>query len=84
MAIPGKVDIHQALPMYWRPSDSIRPQVTVGGWTPRPRKLSAASASMVVATTMLASTMIEPVTLGRMCLNMIFRPDCPSALAAMM
>src|SRR5690606_18620372 len=43
MATPGKTAIHQACSMNPRPSESIRPQDGLGAWTPRPRKLSAAS-----------------------------------------
>ena len=46
MATPGKMDSHQAVCRYCRPCDTIRPQLTSGGWIPMPRKLSEDSASM--------------------------------------
>ena len=60
---------HSATPIYWRPSASIVPQLGIEGGTPTPRKLSEASATMLLATEKLAMTMIGLQMFGRMCWN---------------
>ena len=60
---------HSATPMYWRPSASIVPQLGTEGGTPTPRKLSEASATILLATEKLAMTMIGLQMFGRMCWN---------------
>ena len=58
---------HSASPMYCRPSASIVPQLGTDGGTPTPRKLSDASAMMLLATEKLAMTMIGLQIFGRIC-----------------
>ena len=37
IAIPGKIEIHQAVPMKFLPSEISVPHSAVGGCAPRPR-----------------------------------------------
>ena len=68
MAMPGKAVIHQALLMYCRPSASIKPQVTVGGLTPKPREAERGFGQNGDADLDgPRGTMAEETTLGRMC-----------------
>ena len=46
MASPGSDEIHHAIAILSRPSESMDPQAGVGGGTPAPRKLRAASSRM--------------------------------------
>src|SRR5690606_28979169 len=46
---PGNTPSHHAWRMKERPSASMRPQLGSGGWVPRTKKLSAASARMANA-----------------------------------
>ena len=46
MANPGITTIHPAVVMYWRPDANMSPQDDSGGWSPKPRKLSADSVRM--------------------------------------
>ena len=54
----------------------------MGGWTPKPRNESAASARMAAATTSVALTMIGPMVFGMMCRRMMRVSPEPDALAA--
>ena len=48
------------------PSRMMLPQLALGGWVPRPRKLKVASRRTAVATHKVSTTTIEPAMLGRM------------------
>jgi hypothetical protein len=61
---------------------SMPPQAGAGGGTPKPRKLSAASARMALPRPSVAMTMIGATTLGRMWRSTTRRCPAPSARAA--
>ena len=65
MASPGNSAIHHSSAIYSRPSATMRPQVGMLDGTPSPKKLSDASKMIIFATSSVAITMIEAVTLGR-------------------
>ena len=46
IATPGKIESHHAVCRYCLPCETMRPQLTSGGWIPMPRKLRDDSASM--------------------------------------
>jgi hypothetical protein len=60
----------------------MEPQLAVGGRTPKPKKLSALSAMIMRATMSVASAMMGPAMLGRMCRTRMRACDTPSARAA--
>ena len=60
------------------------PQEGTGGWTPTPRKLTAASARIARGSVMLARITMSAATLGRMCRHMMRESLAPMALAASM
>src|SRR2546429_167774 len=64
-AAPGNAASHHATYRKSRLSDSMLPQAGVGGCTPNPRKLIAASATMKDENWRLATTMMEGTTFGR-------------------
>src|SRR5207244_2545115 len=66
-AAPGNAASHHATYRKSRLSDSMLPQAGVGGCTPNPRKLIAASATMKDENWRLATTMMEGTTFGRTC-----------------
>ena len=70
IAIPGKVESHQALRSASRPSKTIWPQLGVGGGTPSPRKLREASARMIPPIRSVAATMMTVSVFGMRCLQM--------------
>src|SRR5512140_3095562 len=55
-APPGATDSHHALSRYSRPSAMSAPHDGAGGGTPRPRKPSAASNTMMLVASTVAST----------------------------
>ncbi len=59
----------------------MRPQLGVGGGTPSPRKLRAASSSSVPEVPSAAITMMIGSTLGRMCRAISWPEGAPSARA---
>ncbi len=63
-------------------SESILPHAGVGGCTPIPRKLSAASTIIAVPTFIVAKTIIGAIALGKICFVIILVLLAPSALAA--
>jgi hypothetical protein len=65
-----------------RASLSMFPQLAAGGGTPRPRKLSVASASTTPAMPMAACTMSGCRIFGRMCRVKMRKSEAPSARAA--
>ena len=63
-------------------SISMLPQVGIGGWTPRPKKLSDDSRMIALPTASVAPTTIGPITLGRMCRPIMRTLPAPIARAA--
>ena len=63
-------------------SEIIRPQLGSGGWTPSPRKESAASSRMACAISTVATTIRWLAVLGRISLNTMRGVEQPSAWAA--
>ncbi len=82
MATPGKIVRCGASNRCDRPASSIVPQLGVGGWTPRPRKLSDASAIIAPAMPSVAWTMTEGNAVGSTCRTTIRAERAPSARAA--
>ena len=71
MATPGKVEIHhepvEKPPARWfRPSDTMPPQLAVGGGTPAPRKLNVASSRITMPTWRVATTIRVFIVPGNM------------------
>ncbi len=64
--------------------ETSNPREVSGGWTPKPRKDSAVSVRMPVATRIVAFTMIGPSAFGSRCRKMIRVSEAPSARAASM
>src|SRR3982075_833534 len=64
IASPGNVAIHGATSTYCRPSARMLPQLGVGGSTPRPRKLNAASDVIAPGIVNDANTTSDPSVLG--------------------
>src|SRR6185437_11893102 len=64
-ATPGMVMTQGLKNMYSLPSATISPQSGRGGWTPRPRKESAASSRIAFAISIVAMTMSAFMMLGR-------------------
>ena len=60
----------------------ITPQLGVGGWAPRPRKLRADSISSALDAMTAEKTITLPAAFGHMCLNAIRIPLAPTARAA--
>lgn len=58
------------------------PQDGTGIRAPTPRKLNPASIKIAAAKFAAATTMMGPIALGSMCLNIILKSDRPSAFAA--
>jgi hypothetical protein len=50
---------------------SILPQLAVGGWIPRPRKLNTLSNRMIFPTVNVVATIIGEVTFGNICLDIM-------------
>ena len=71
MARPGKIEIHGAVEICSRASESMLPQLGNGGRMPRPRKDSVASASTAPPMPSVPMTMIGPSMLGRSWVSMI-------------
>ena len=67
-----------------RPSESITPHDTAGGWMPRPRKLSDASIRMLEATLRVDTTINVGRIFGRICRSIIILPEVPMVRAALM
>src|SRR5205807_9962355 len=84
IAAPGRTAIHGSSSMYCRAALSINPQEAVGGWVPRPRKLSAASVRMAVERDTVVCTIKGAETFGTTCRSMIFQLGRPTARAASM
>src|SRR5262245_57851739 len=82
IANPGISETHHASAMRPRPSETISPQVGVGGGMPAPRKLSAASAIMTTPMLSVTRTMNVLSTLGRMWVSMIRSSEHPRTLAS--
>src|SRR5690625_3735415 len=64
MNTPGNDATHHAVASNCRPSANMRPQVTVGGCTPNPRKLKDASRMTTAATFSVATTTIGATIKG--------------------
>ena len=58
------------------------PQLGIGGRTPKPRKLRAASTMIVVPVPRVMLTMMGAMELGIMCRVIIFQSDMPRAWEA--
>src|SRR5215472_18503889 len=82
IASPGRVARCGESRMYDKPKASVAPQLGVGGGTPRPRKLSAASVVIAVPMPSVASTSSGAAALGRMCPSTIRGPVSPITRAA--
>ena len=59
----------------------ILPREGVGGCTPIPRKLNAASSSMEIANTDVAYTSTGAMVLGRISEKRIYRPGIPAVMS---
>src|SRR6185503_2028082 len=81
IASPGIRETHHASAMRPRPSETIRPQVGVGGGMPAPRKLSAASAKITTPMLSVSRTMNVLSTFGRMCVSIMRTSEHPRTLA---
>src|SRR5262249_30128822 len=81
-AAPGPKTIHGACWRYPRPALIMLPHEASGGWTPRPRNDSEASARMANATLRDAWTTIGVAAFGRTWRAAIRQPGAPSARAA--
>ena len=81
---PGRMGSHQATLSSSRPSAMSRPQVTSGGCTPTPRKLSPASASITWPISTTNSTRMRGTTLGSTWVNSTAGTVQPVATAASM
>ena len=66
-----------------RPSLIIKPQSGVGGWAPKPRKLSAETTRITLPISSEACTISGAIQLGKMCPKIIFRGCVPITLAAL-
>src|SRR3990172_6594487 len=77
----GNTTSHHADSMKRRASFRSRPQLGVGGCTPRPRKLSEASERTAREKVMAACTSTTAKTLGRMSLTRLRALEEPSAAA---
>ena len=64
------------------PIETIVPHEELGGWTPAPRKESAASNSMLLAIVRVKKTMIVEARLGRISPNITRSGPAPWAMAA--
>src|SRR5262249_54498161 len=84
IATPGTATIQVELDMKSRPSESITPSDGVGGLTPMPMKLSAASSSTAMPSRIDACTITGPMVLGSTWRSTILRPEAPRARAASM
>ena len=82
IARPGRVETHQAVSITSRPSETIEPHAGVGGWMPRPRKLSEASVTMKKPIRSVASTKTDWTILGRISVAIIAGWLRPRARAA--
>ena len=82
MATPGMVGIHQACHTRSCEYPSICPRLGVGGWMPRPRKLSAASNTITTGRCRVASTSTVGRTFGSTCCARIRTSEAPTARAA--
>jgi hypothetical protein len=83
-AAPGKIAVQGASSMYLRPVPSIVPQDGSGGWTPRPRNDSVASARMAVDNASVVWTISGAATLGRTWSESTRPAPAPAARAASM
>src|SRR5579883_2522035 len=84
MAQPGRTAIQGAISMYCRASLSMRPHDGVGGWVPRPRKLSAASVRIAVDSDTVVCTSSGAEMLGTTWRSMMAGVETPTARAASM
>src|SRR5438552_4998300 len=80
--MPGASVTHGRVYTRSVPSWMIVPQLTFGGWTPMPRKDSADSVRIVVATISGSSTITVDTTLGRISEKISRRLPAPWATAA--
>src|SRR5439155_222016 len=81
-AAPGKIATHGASSMYLRPVPSIVPQDGSGGWMPRPRKESVASARIAVESASVVCTIRGAMTFGSTCSDSTRVAPPPAARAA--
>lgn len=81
-ALPGNTAVHQLLARYPRASPNIPPHSGVGGCAPSPRKLNEAPIRIASPNPKVPSTNTVCLMFGRMCRQMIRRPDAPAACAA--
>src|SRR6185437_4853103 len=82
MMRPGRVVSHQANPRKVRPSASIKPQDTSGGWMPTPRNDSEDSRMMARPTSRIARTTTELSAFGNTCRSMICNGSTPAMRAS--
>ena len=80
--MPGENVIHGEVLIRLRVSLIMLPHSAVGGFAPRPRKLSAASSIIMVPMSSMEVTRIGPRIFGRMCLKMSFAVLLPESFAA--
>ena len=81
MAAPGQMAIHGACSRNCWAAFSMVPHEGAGGWTPRPRKDSTASAMIAVGICTVACTTMALMMLGRMCRAITRRSPAPRARA---
>ena len=61
---------------------NIFPQLAMGGWMPRPRKLRTDSIKMIFPIERVVATVIGEIEFGRMWRTIMCGADAPSATAA--
>ena len=83
IAMPVENVIHGEVVIRLRVSLIILPHSAVGGFAPRPRKLSAASSIIIVPISSMAVTRIGPMIFGRMCLKISLPELLPYSFAAL-
>ena len=78
---PGNRAYHQAVVIWFADSAMMTPRSAVGGLTPRPRKLSPASARTAAPRSTEICTSRGEMALGRMCLPSMLLSVTPLAFA---
>ena len=83
IARPGDNTTQGVLDRRLRASLIMLPHSAVGGFAPRPRKLSPASSIIMVPISSIDVTRMGPMMFGRICLKMIFQVPLPESFAAL-
>ena len=71
IAIPGKITMWGDVLINCLEEDSIAPHSGVGGCTPRPKKLKPAAATIILATPIVADTIIGEKEFGNKCFTIV-------------